>query len=242
MTTSFALAFDWAIVAKDIESDLRSARDLIEAGRGFDGYRALVHIEQNPPVRDADRPVVHPEAKARVESLLVVAGAARLLAGASQEQQALSVLTRVLNGEQLVVQRRAGAAAPAPVNGARPSGKDGPRRLARSIVARMRAEIAEAHGREVLFIASDQDHDGVFRFVRVAARGQTDRVNVATDGAHRGDLVVHNHPSGDITPSDADLQTAHRLHRNGVGFAITDAAVRDLYIVTEPFTSRPRTP
>src|SRR5207302_2015795 len=56
--------------------------------------------------------------------------------------------------------------------------------------------------------------------------------------AVRGELLLHNHPSGVLEPSGADLSVAARLHDGGVGFAIVDNDVTDCYVVVE--CPRPR--
>src|SRR5438034_1281248 len=51
-------------------------------------------------------------------------------------------------------------------------------------------------------------------------------------------MLVHNHPSGVLEPSGADLAVAARLHDGGVGFGIVDNAVTEFYVVVE--CPRPR--
>jgi ATP-dependent DNA helicase DinG len=50
----------------------------------------------------------------------------------------------------------------------------------------------------------------------------------------KGDVVVHNHPGGNLRPSEADIQTASHLGSTGVGFYIIDNAAARVYVVTEP--------
>ncbi|HEY8470645.1 MAG TPA: helicase C-terminal domain-containing protein [Longimicrobiales bacterium] len=102
---------------------------------------------------------------------------------------------------------------------------------------RMREEIARARGNEVCFICEVGDAGDV-REPRVVARGHGHAVPAAVAGAAAGMLVVHNHPSGVLDPSDADLAVAAALHERGVGLAITDNSARELYVVVEPV--RPR--
>jgi ATP-dependent DNA helicase DinG len=56
--------------------------------------------------------------------------------------------------------------------------------------------------------------------------------------AVRGELLLHNHPSGVLDPSGADLSVAARLHDGGVGFGIVNNDVSDCYVVVE--CPRPR--
>src|SRR5439155_1082522 len=99
------------------------------------------------------------------------------------------------------------------------------------------AEIAAAHGREVSFVARP-DANGVLVQARPVARGTVDAVLALPGIAERGELLLHNHPSGVLEPSGADLSVAARLHDGGVGFAIVDNAVTDCYVVVE--CPRPR--
>ena len=110
-------------------------------------------------------------------------------------------------------------------------------RLAPAVRELVRAEIAAAHGREVSFVAC-LDADGLMVEARVVARGTVDAVLALPGIAVRGELLLHNHPSGVLEPSGADLSVAARLHDGGVGFAIVDNEVTDCYVVVE--CPRPR--
>ncbi len=96
----------------------------------------------------------------------------------------------------------------------------------------LRAEIAAAAGREVSFVA-ELGADGAIRTARVAARGTVDAVLALPGIAGRGEMLLHNHPSGVLDPSGADLHVAARLHDAGVGFGIVDNDVSRLYVVVE---------
>ena len=110
-------------------------------------------------------------------------------------------------------------------------------RLAPAVRELVRAEIAAAHGREVSFVAHP-DANGLIVAARAVARGTVDAVLALPGIAERGELLLHNHPSGVLEPSGADLSVAARLHDGGVGFAIVDNAVTDCYVVVE--CPRPR--
>ena len=101
----------------------------------------------------------------------------------------------------------------------------------------VRAEIAAARGREVSFVARP-DANGLIVEPRVVARGTVDAVLALPGIAVRGELLLHNHPSGVLEPSGADLTVAARLHDGGVGFAIVNNDVTDCYVVVE--CPRPR--
>ncbi|HET6680634.1 MAG TPA: JAB domain-containing protein, partial [Gemmatimonadaceae bacterium] len=105
----------------------------------------------------------------------------------------------------------------------------------------MRAQIALAGGREVCFVCT-VDEDGTLATARVVARGDARSVLALPGCAQRGEMLLHNHPSGTLEPSDADLEVATRYHNDGVGFAITDNAARRLYVVVEVPRQRPVVP
>jgi len=92
-------------------------------------------------------------------------------------------------------------------------------RLAAPVREQLRAEIAAARGREVSFVVRP-DANGLVMEARVVARGTVDAVLALPGIAGRGEMLVHNHPSGVLEPSGADLAVAARLHDGGVGFGI----------------------
>jgi ATP-dependent DNA helicase DinG len=110
-------------------------------------------------------------------------------------------------------------------------------RLLPAVRDRIVEEIAAAGGREVSF-AGDLDGEGRVVAVRVVARGTIDAVLALPGAAERGQLLLHNHPSGVLEPSQADLSVAARLHDAGVGFGIVSNDAAQLYVVVE--VPRPR--
>jgi ATP-dependent DNA helicase DinG len=101
----------------------------------------------------------------------------------------------------------------------------------------IRSEIVRAKRNEVCFIGT-LDEQGSVVEARVVARGHRAAVLAATKDALPGQIVIHNHPSGQLDPSSADLEVAARLYENGLGFAIVDNDARELYVVLEPPRSR----
>ena len=87
---------------------------------------------------------------------------------------------------------------------------------------------AFAGGREVCFVAT-LNAEGVAQTARVVARGDVSSVLALPGFANRGEMLVHNHPSGLLEPSDADLVVAAKMHDDGIGFAITDNEASRLY-------------
>ncbi|NLC71327.1 MAG: helicase [Desulfuromonadaceae bacterium] len=105
----------------------------------------------------------------------------------------------------------------------------------------IRSAIAEADGNEV-FLVGTTDASLRLEKVAVVARGSREAVPAVTAGCRFGDVVIHNHPSGDLHPSTADLDIAGRLAGLGVAFYIVDNSVENVYKVVEPFAPRQISP
>ena len=94
--------------------------------------------------------------------------------------------------------------------------------------------IAETGGREV-FLAGGLDGQGRVHEVRVCARGHESAVPALFESLDVRDVVIHNHPSGNIAPSEADVQLAAMYSAHGHGVYIVDNDVTRVYVVVEPF-------
>ena len=105
-------------------------------------------------------------------------------------------------------------------------------RLSPKAATAIKAAIRLAGGREVCFVCA-VDEDGVLQSARVASRGDIGRVLALPGFAQRGEMLVHNHPSGILEPSSQDLEIAARLHDDGIGFAIVNNVASELYVVVE---------
>jgi ATP-dependent DNA helicase DinG len=97
----------------------------------------------------------------------------------------------------------------------------------------LRAAVADAGGNEVFFLGTLDDQLEVTS-VRVLARGNRHAVPALLQVPRPGEVVIHNHPSGMLAPSDADLSVASTLGNNGVGSYIVNNAVTEVYVVVEP--------
>lgn len=113
-----------------------------------------------------------------------------------------------------------------------PSPHGEPDRIAAGAAQGIRSAIRLAGGREVCFVCT-VDEEGRIVTARVAARGDVRSVLALPGFANRGELLLHNHPSGWLEPSDADLEVAARLHDDGIGFAIVDNEASRTYVVVE---------
>ena len=101
-----------------------------------------------------------------------------------------------------------------------------------SVANGIRAAIRLAGGREVCFVCT-QDSNGILQTARVVSRGDIRSVLALPGFATRGEMLVHNHPSGRLEPSGPDLEIASKMHDDGIGFAIVNNAATDLYVVIE---------
>jgi ATP-dependent DNA helicase DinG len=119
------------------------------------------------------------------------------------------------------------------------------KRFTEQCIAQLRDEIAEAGGNEVFALGFLDEGGLVFR-IQVRARGNEDSVlaldgGIGTpDGEAPPDLLIHNHPSGFLTPSDNDLAIAGRAAEDGIGAYIVDNPVEKVYVVAEPVKRRVR--
>ncbi|MEQ9617942.1 MAG: helicase C-terminal domain-containing protein [Deltaproteobacteria bacterium] len=109
--------------------------------------------------------------------------------------------------------------------------------LSNSVKNRIRISIEEASGNEVFFVGSFTG-SAVIDEVRVVARGSNYAVPAVIDSASPGEVVIHNHPSGNLTPSGQDLQIASVFGNQGIGFYIVNNNASEIYVVVEPFAEK----
>ena len=114
-------------------------------------------------------------------------------------------------------------------------------RLTARVIEEIREAIADADGNEVFLVGTLGD-DGRVSAVTVGARGTDEAVPVLGPHLEEGDAVIHNHPSGALHPSGADLTVASRLGNQGIGFYIVGNDLVDIYVVAEPVAPRPVVP
>ncbi|MDE7390964.1 MAG: JAB domain-containing protein [Treponemataceae bacterium] len=85
----------------------------------------------------------------------------------------------------------------------------------------IRRQIIEADGNEVFFSGAINEA-GVVVSVTAAARGDAHSVPVNYAEARKGSVLIHNHPSGNLHPSEADLRIASACAENAQGFFIVN--------------------
>jgi ATP-dependent DNA helicase DinG len=101
----------------------------------------------------------------------------------------------------------------------------------------MRHEISQAKGNEVFFIGHC-NVDGIVCEAEAIARGSKVAVPAIISRAGCGDIVIHNHPSGGLEPSAADMDIASVCGNQGIGFAIIDNDCSRCYLVVSPHTEQ----
>ncbi|MEK7793971.1 MAG: helicase C-terminal domain-containing protein [Candidatus Hydrogenedentota bacterium] len=116
-------------------------------------------------------------------------------------------------------------------------GEDAGARFAPAAMQSMRSAIAETGGREVFF-AGALNGKGVVERVRVCARGTGGAVPAVFEDLDPRDVVIHNHPGGNLAPSGADLELAIVYSHNGHGVYIVDNDVSRVYVVVEPLRDK----
>ncbi len=105
----------------------------------------------------------------------------------------------------------------------------------------IRVAISEAGGNEV-FVTGNVDRNGTVCEARVSARGHRTAVPVIDSAVESAEVLIHNHPSGRLEPSDADLSIASRVAEAGLGFYIVDNDVSRVYVVVEPVPLKEKLP
>jgi ATP-dependent DNA helicase DinG len=103
----------------------------------------------------------------------------------------------------------------------------------------LRRTIEEVRGNEVFFLAKP-NAEGVVVEVTPLARGNDSAVPALLQVTTHGDIVIHNHPSGHLVPSSADVSLASEYGNQGVGFYIVNNQVDDVYVVVEAFKPQRR--
>ncbi|QNO15112.1 DEAD/DEAH box helicase [Alkalicella caledoniensis] len=98
---------------------------------------------------------------------------------------------------------------------------------------RIRLAIEKAGGNEVFFRGVVNDSKEIFD-MEILARGNEFSVPAIMYDLEVGDVVIHNHPSGNLSPSQADIGIAAKLGQDGIGFIIVSNNGERSYTVVEP--------
>ena len=110
---------------------------------------------------------------------------------------------------------------------------DARNRFSDAVIEEMKRQIIGADGNEVFFSGMINE-SGVVISVTVGSRGGEHSVPINYSEARKGSVLIHNHPSGNLHPSGADLQIASDCAENAQGFFIVNNDVSEVYVVMEP--------
>lgn len=112
-------------------------------------------------------------------------------------------------------------------------------RISSKLLNIIKESIDDAGGNEVLFLGKVNENS-IVTDIEVGARGDENSVPAIFPHMIKGDVVIHNHPSGNLNPSPADLNVASMLGQDGIGFYIIDNDVKYIYPVVEPIKIKER--
>ncbi len=98
---------------------------------------------------------------------------------------------------------------------------------------KMRQAITDAGGVEVFAIGDVNEH-GLVYDLEIHCRGNEGATPALLSRYRPGQVVIHNHPSGVLKASDADMYLANRYGDDGVGVIIVNNHVDDDFWVVEP--------
>ena len=97
-------------------------------------------------------------------------------------------------------------------------------------IEKMRLEISESGGNEVFF-RGIPDGEGIVSEVEVIARGNSSSVAALLNMMRKNEVIIHNHPSGVLIPSDEDVNISSMYGEVGGASYIVNNAVDDIYVI-----------
>jgi len=106
--------------------------------------------------------------------------------------------------------------------------------IEQQIIDDFKSEIKEASGQEIFLIGKINPESSLIEDYEILARGNDHSVPAVLSDINPGNIIIHNHPSGNLTPSGADINIASGMGDKGIGFAIINNSVDNIYIVVEP--------
>ncbi|MCL2008666.1 MAG: ATP-dependent DNA helicase DinG, partial [Treponema sp.] len=115
------------------------------------------------------------------------------------------------------------------------------KRFTKEAINQLRSEIEEAGGNEVFALGfygePGSEGSNLIERIEVVARGNEGSV-LAFHEKSDCSVIIHNHPSGFLTPSDNDLLVSSRAAESGLGSYIVDNPVKLVYVIVEPVKNR----
>lgn len=106
-------------------------------------------------------------------------------------------------------------------------------RIDKEQILSIQREIESAKDNEILIIGHTDAGKKILT-TEIVAHGNKISVPALREYMQKGDVILHNHPSGNLSPSDADINIAAMLGNSGIGFYIINNDVSRIYVVSEP--------
>lgn len=94
----------------------------------------------------------------------------------------------------------------------------------------MRKEIKDSGGNEVFF-RGVPDEEGLVTKIEVIARGNESSVAALLNRMKKNEVIIHNHPSGILIPSNEDMAISSVYGESGGASYIINNDVNDIYII-----------
>ena len=92
--------------------------------------------------------------------------------------------------------------------------------------------IFQNDGNEIVMVGT-VNRDGLVYDLRRAAMGNSNSVPAVLATARPGEVLIHNHPSGNLEPSFADVEVAARASEKSVGSYIVDNQLINIFPIVE---------
>ncbi|HLV09866.1 MAG TPA: helicase C-terminal domain-containing protein [Halanaerobiales bacterium] len=102
------------------------------------------------------------------------------------------------------------------------------------VIEKLNKDLADSKGNEIFMVGFLDNNTGRVNDYKILARGNKNMAPAIINDLKPGNIIIHNHPSGELTPSAADIRIASRMGEKGVGFAIINNQIDEVYIVVEP--------
>ncbi|MEJ5184228.1 MAG: helicase C-terminal domain-containing protein [Rectinemataceae bacterium] len=112
------------------------------------------------------------------------------------------------------------------------------RKLAPEAAETLAEAIAEIEGRELFAMGFLDAASGLVTMVDILARGSFGAVPAGYENRPGPKVLIHNHPSGVLFPSDADVEVAARAATEGIGSYIINNDVTTVFVVQEPHQAK----
>lgn len=106
-------------------------------------------------------------------------------------------------------------------------------RIKLEVIKIIKDNIKLADGNEVFF-RGILNEEGLVAKVEVLARGNEYSVPAILNRMKKSEIIIHNHPSGHLHPSDNDVKIASIYGNNGGGSYIINNNVDSIYVIVEP--------